>query len=65
MSGFSPFVLTFRSEKDKRDGDCLRIGPESSNDAIAVEFGHHDVAKNEVGLFFLSQPYSDAAACGG
>src|SRR5271166_4890937 len=58
-------LLAFRSEEDKWDCDRFRIGPESGNDTESVEFGHHHVAKNEVGLFLFSQLYAEAPVRGG
>ena len=43
----------------------LRIGAEGGDDSVAVQFRHHHVAKNQVGLFLLRQLDSDLAVLGG
>jgi len=44
---FSPFA----GEEDEWDRDRRRIVAQSLEDAVSVQFGHHDVAEDEVGLF--------------
>src|SRR4029077_1347370 len=64
-SGTNVGLLTFGREEDERDGDGLGVSAKCSDHAIAVQFRHHHVAKNEVGLFLLRQLDSDSAVLGG
>src|SRR5260221_6858688 len=63
-SGTNVGLLAFGREENERDGDGLGVGAKCSDHAIAVQFGHHHVTKNEVRLFLLRQLDSDSAVLG-
>src|ERR1700732_1479863 len=64
-SGTNVGLLAFGREEDERDSDGLCVSAKCSDHAIAVQFRHHHVAKNEVGLLLLRQLDSDSAVLGG
>src|SRR5260221_12585271 len=63
-SGANVGLLAFGCEKNERDGDGLGVSAKRSDHAIAVQFRHHHIAKNEVRLFLLLQLDSDPAVPG-
>lgn len=57
-------AVAFGGEKDEGGGGEGVFFTEGLDDTVAVEFGHHDVAEDEVWLFLVSDFDADAAIFG-
>lgn len=58
-------AVALGSEEDKGGGGESVFDAQGLDDAVAVEFGHHDIAEDEVWLFPVSDFDADEAIFGG